>query len=446
MCWNVFSLFRGERLVMRSVRLRPWQLNPSRILFLFNFFSAKGAIYLTPLIIAALIKQETYGELELAWSAGTLISGLTVTIPFGGITQRYLIGNDPHVDDELVFISAASSFLSLAISILIVVFAGPSALALVAAICPFVLLQTLLTTLNRIRGHRNRNAWSDGFSVLSTGVVLLFFWALRAPPSLTSLVRVYIPLSAALIGIYLMLFARLRHPDLMRRIGRSIKVGLPMASVGAMAVWLGVGGRLTMGLIDPTAVAPYSIAYRIALLSFGFHQLVSTAIFVRLYKARTREGDRLFALPYALIAIVTFCIGFGTRPLIGLVEPAALAAIPPSVFVMLPVVGLQVFFWIGFGMLQLRINRTGTAAKAFWPIVAVTLGGIGALFGINAIWPMTTLIVCWAIALHSAAYFAVAWWTLAARRLPHRLIGLVGLVGGIALGASALGLEIWKIF
>ena len=47
-------------------------------------------------------------------------------------------------------------------------------------------------------------------------------------------------------------------------------------------------------------------------------------------------------------------------------------------------------------------------------------------------------LICALIALHSIAYFAMAWLILARRRLPHRHVGLVGLVGGLILGAIAL--------
>ena len=60
------------------------------------------------------------------------------------------------------------------------------------------------------------------------------------------------------------------------------------------------------------------------------------------------------------------------------------------------------------------------------------------IFGTALIVRPTLTWVAWGIALHSGAYFAVAYFILARRRLPHVRIGLIGLVGGGLLAAVAL--------
>ena len=98
-------------------------------------------------------------------------------------------------------------------------------------------------------------------------------------------------------------------------------------------------------------------------MRLGLHQVAVTALFAWLDRARTCVADRVLAPFLGGVAAIIAVIPFVAQPLLVRFGFAALKSDGIVVFAaVLPILGVQVFFWIAFAMLQMRINRVGLAA------------------------------------------------------------------------------------
>ncbi len=134
-----------------------------------------------------------------------------------------------------------------------------------------------------------------------------------------------------------------------------------MTVVATLAIWLGVGGRIIVGFLNPEALAAYGVAFRVAGFALGVHQLAVTALFARLYAARTKVADPMIA---GFFMVSTFAATLAI---------AATAARPEADF--RPVgrrrgpgtgrscrrTARHTFHRIDHGMLQCQVGRSGLA-------------------------------------------------------------------------------------
>lgn len=410
--------------------------HPRHLLFLANFTVSKAAVYLAPLLVAALASAQLYGGIELGLAIGLQACAVLLGAPLSGITQVYLIGGDRRVADLLLFLTFISALaLSLLTGLLWV--AGADALAvLVVSMISVTVLQSTASTWLRMRGERNRTAWIDGASFLIAGTVVIGV-VLLAGNDRTGLAALVFALVTGLLTLVSgAMLLRHRAPDLLARLGRVSRIGLPMMVAGIFAAWLGVGGRILVGIASPADLAVYSLAFRISGLALGLHQLATTAAFPSLYATRTRQADQLLGLFMAGVLAVSAILAIAGPLVIDVFSFSALHEQDKETFrALVPLTSFQTYFWIGYALLQLRINRSGASKASIVPILLVTAGGIGAILLVAFFISNDIRLICGLIALHSVAYFATAWLILAKRRLPHRKIAMLGLAGGAVLGA-----------
>lgn len=412
---------------------------PRTIFFLANFGLSKVAIYAIPLLIAAVAPPEVYGAIEFGWAFALLAAALLFSAPLGGINQRYIVQKDRRVSDEL----ALTAFIGGAIAILLWVGAEPLGArpewAVALASLGVATLHNVASTLFRMRGDRTLTAWFDGTATIAAALIVGALWLAQPAMTVHGLGVAYAFAAAGIAAGGLALFLWLREAGLMGRIARSWTIGLPMLVGGILAMWLGVGGRMIVGFVDASYVAAYSVMFRVAGLALGIHQLAITALYARLYGARTREADRLLLPFLAGVGALTALIALAAPPLVHVIGFKALHDGGEAMFrKALPIVCIQVFFWIAFAMLQMRINRSGLAGRAIWPVLWVTLIGTAAILASAKLFSLGLIGLCWGIALHSAAYFVAEWLVLVRARLPHRKVGQCALAFGLLLAVIAL--------
>lgn len=410
-----------------------------KALFLANFSAAKGAIYVVPLLIAAVAPSSVYGAIEFGWAFALIAAAIVVGAPLGGINQRFIVHKDGAVLDELALVAAAGALVA------VLLWAVGAALGLrlewqvAFASLGVAVLHNAAATLFRMRGDRNLTAWFDGTATIAAGVIIALLWLVSAQMDVSGLGMAYALAAGVIAAGGALGFVALRQPGLPARMAKSWAIGLPMLAGGILAMWLGVGGRMIIGFLDANLVATYSVMFRVAGLALGIHQLAVTALFARIYGARTREADRLLLPFLAGVTALTALIALIAPPLVHLAGFEALAGGGEEQFRRaLPIVALQVYFWIAFAMLQMRVNRAGLAGRAFWPTLWVTLGGTALILGAAKLFDLGLVGLCWGIALHSAAYYAVEWFVLARARLPHVKVGWCSLGGGLLLAAIAI--------
>ncbi len=419
------------------VRIRGAQIK-SGALFLANFGLSKLSVYFIPILIAAVAPAPVYGGIEFAWAVGMLGASLIVGAPLSGVTQRYVVRGDREVGDEIALITGAGALAGVAIWGVLSLFGAGANMLIAAASFGVAVVHSSSSTIFRMSGRRNLTAWADGTATLVAGAIVLTAY-LTGGLTVASVTLVYGVAGVAVGAIALIIAARMRMAGLRERMRSSFAIGMPMLAGSVLAMWLGVGGRMMVGVLDAAHVAAYSFAFRVAGLSLGIHQLAITALFARIYGAKTKHADAM---------LFPFLIAVGAlTALIVIIAPIALphfridalAGGGEVVFArIIPIVGVQVFFWIAFAMLQMRVNRSGLAVRVFMPMLWVTMAGTAAIVGAHRLFGLGIVGLCWGISLQAAAFFAVEWVVLARRGLPHRLVGWAALGGGGLLSVIAL--------
>ena len=408
------------------------------LVFLANFTMAKAAIYLLPLMLAAIASAELYGGVELALAIGLQACAVLLGAPLAGITQLFLIRKDREVGDLLLLLTFVSALILSVLGAALWLGQASPMLLLTVSILSLTVLQNTASTWFRMRGERNRTAWADGASLLIVGLVVGGV-VVVAGADATGLAALVFMIVTGLIALgSLVLLFRHRTPELRARLARASRIGLPMMVAGIFAIWLGVGGRIIVGVTSADDLAAYSLAFRIAGFALGVHQLAVTAAFPALYASRTRRADRLLTLFLTGVLAVSLLLALAGPYVVDLFRFSALRPQDVEMFkAMVPLNAVQTYFWIGYALLQLRINRYGVAKASIVPLLAVTGGGILIIFLVAQFVSNDVRLIVALTALHAAAYFATAWILLAKRRLPHKRVGMMGLLGGLALGAVA---------
>ena len=409
------------------------------LIFFTNFTIAKAAAYLMPLLLAAVASAQLYGGIELALAIGQQACAVLLGAPLAGITQVYLIRNDRAVGDLLLVLTFASALsLSVLTGLLWLVRADALVVLTVSVLC-ITVIQAAASTWFRMRGERNRLAWGDGASLMIAGAVVSAVVLATGADAAGYATLVFALLTAIVALVSGVALLRHRAPDMRARLVRASRIGMPMMIAGIFAVWLGVGGRILIGALSADDLAAYSLAFRISGLALGVHQLATTAAFPSLYAARTRQADRLLAFFLAAVLAGSAVLALAGPFVVDLLTFSALREQDIKAFKdLVPLTSFQTYFWICYSLLQYRVNRYGAAKASIAPLLAVTAGGIGIIFLTAHFVSNDVRLIVALVALHSVAYFATAWLILARRKLPHRRIGLMGLLGGLVLGTIAL--------
>ncbi len=407
--------------------------------FLANFAFARTVAYLLPLSIAAVAAPEVYGASELAQSIGLIATSLAVNAPLSGVTQGYLVRGEKRFLDVTALTLLGGVAASLVVAALAALLSNDMVVLVVACSLATAVVHNVLSTVFRTLSLRNVTAWSDGFAALATGTVVAAMMALGSTTSLLGLAIGYLVIAvAALVGSAVWL-GRTRQPELWARFATAWKLGAPMVAVATMAIWLGVGGRILIGLFNASALPAFGVAFRVSGLALVVHQLLVTGLFAYLYSSRTRQADRIFAPALAMVTLVLVILVIFGRSLPDWVPMEALQGAAIEEYrAILPIVALQVFYWIGYAMLQMRVNRSGLAGRAIVPTLAVTLVGIAIVAGTAISFTNDSRVLCWLISGQAAAYFAVNALVLARRGLPHSRVNWTASGGGAVLLAIAI--------
>lgn len=408
-------------------------------IFLGNFGFAKVAIYCVPLAIATFAGPQLYAGIELTQSMGLLIGSLLVGAPLAGVTQRYLVSGERRVADQTALTIVGGCAVGL-IAYLGAVLAGmsESVLLVTASLGAAVLHQTAVSYF-RMLGRRNLTAWFDGTAVLLAGFAMLVLLALPRPGRIADLTLAYAAIGALGAALGLAWLLRSIEPGLRDRIVAAFWTGLPMTVVATLAIWLGVGGRILVGFLNPAALAAYGVAFRVAGFALGVHQLAVTALFARLYAARTKVADPIIAGFFLVSGMLAGALAIAGQWLPDFMPISALAGRGVEEYrAILPLTALHTFYWIGYGMLQFRVSRSGLARRAIPLTVAVTVGGIAIILGVAHFITNDIETLTWLISAHAAAYFFKNVYLLAARGLPHRWTALAGAAGGVMLATIAV--------
>lgn len=409
--------------------------------FLANFGLAKLAVYFIPILIAFYAGSEFYGAIELALATSLLLATLLTGAQVSGITQLFLVHNKREVNDLLLSLTAVPAIAGGMAAAFLLLIDGPITLALTCAVLPLAISQNIAGSWCRMMERPNFTAWSDGISVLLCGLTCIIALS-RPDEALTRSGTAVLALVSCSIGLgCAMFFHRSRLPSFRKRIWAASEIGMPIMISSTLGIWLGVGGRILMGVVNAADLAVFAVAFRIAGLVLGVHQLATTAFFARLYRSRTREADRIFTYFFATIGLMAALISIAGPWIVDRFQFVSVSGDDNlELHVLIPIAGAQTFFWIGHAMLQMRINRAGLAKSTIAPTLALTIGGAIIIIAAGLGLSNDVRFVSVLISIHAACYFALNWILLALRGLPHTRLGIAAIIGGFVLFSIA-GLE-----
>ena len=418
---------------MRGARAQSF-----RDIFVFaNFGLSKAVIYAAPLLIAGLAAPAVYGAVELGLAFGLFFASLAAGAPLNGIVQQHLVLGKREVRDQVALVGCAMCGLAVVAALAA---RGSAGLALAAALAGVAGLQLALATFCRLFGRPVATAWADGLSVLLAAGLAATFWLAAPPgPTVTTLGAAFLLIAAAGCAACACLFAALRRPGVRARLAEAARIGAPMLVSGLFGVWLAVSGRLLMGLFSPQDLPAYGVAFRMTGLAIGLYQLANTIWFIRIYKGKTREADRILAILVALGFAASALIALAGAPAAALLDLDALAGRQGRTFeAILPIVGLQAGFWVAHSLLVVRVNRCGVAGSTILPNVLVTLVSFGLIVLLRFAGLLDAVILAWLLAAQAGGYFLVSIRALGGARLPHRRAAAAGLAGAALLALIAL--------
>jgi hypothetical protein len=411
-----------------------WGLASRSSLFLASFASARILVYVIPLTIAAMVPGSLYGAIEVALSISLLVASFTIAIPLAGANQQFLIARRKGMGHLFTMLAIVSAFLSLIVSWIFYIAGAQLQVQLITCAIGVGMFHSLFATWFRMHGMRIATAWSDGTATFIIGLIILSLVITDLPLTILSVAMGYTLLVTLLLAGTLLARMRVEKTDLRSLLLESCQIGLPMVAVGSMSIWLGIGGRIIVGIISFKDVAAYSLAFRVAGLALGVHQLAVTALFARLYRSPTRWADRVFSWFLLAATLVLAGLMLLGPTIMGWFEMNALERGGMEIFRrILPANCIQTLFWIGYAMLQMRINRYHLSSRAILPTAAVLAIGLAIIFGYGLLVSDDAVVVSWMVAAHSAALFAVNWLLLARARLPHRRLGLTMIAGTVIL-------------
>ncbi|MEG3085057.1 hypothetical protein U1707_15500 [Sphingomonas sp. PB2P12] len=385
--------------------------------------------------IAALVQPHLYETIE--WSLATALPIMTVLIgtPLQALARQRLVRNeDGHEIWLLLFLACAGCATIGAVALLL----SLEIFALVVAIGGAVAIQMILAEWSRSGPPSLATAWLDGLPLLLSATIVGCLALAGSAPAEKPVAASLIVVSA---GSGVAAAIKLRNEalgTLASKLRQSFNAGRQMAAAALFGVWLGVSGRVLVGLVCEAHLATYALAFRLAGVALIVHQIGLTLFYRRIFTARTRSADRLLSPLLAggwLLAGLVALIG----PAIARAASMDVSGAKAGVVLdqILPIVALQTGFWVGYALLQARVYRLGLA-KALLPWAV----GIAALFGtaivLFAAAGVGVVGLSWLLAGQSAACFLLALMLLARSGLPHVRTGWTGAAGGIALTAIAL--------
>lgn len=407
------------------------------LVYLVSFFSARGLLFASPLLLASCLPAADYAQLEWALATATLASAV-LTFGTGGLVPIVTVGTA----------SAGLTRRGIQVHHLAVVLFGlallPMALwrpawALVLVLMGALSLVSLTSTELKALGLANRSLFLD--ALLLSAMAGLAWLGLRWPagsgPSLW-----WAP-AAIVAWVTVMLVRDVQFHDgvaLGAEWRRALQAGFPLMVTGALATLVTTSGRAGAGLLlTPDDAAAYAVLSRGAALPIVAHQVLTVAVYRRLYTADATMLNRLLVAIIGGVTVAAAALWF-LVPLFGVALGPAFAQASQAHRQALLLLLAQSTLWSAIALndlLNVRHERSAQVLRWSLPTILLILPAAYGLFHLS---DHRLPAFAW---LHSGAmllYFAVqtaAMWTHGVRLPAMPLAAVTAFSLLIALGLLA---------
>lgn len=283
--------------------------------FLGNFFVSKVIAYFGPLVLAAVLSAEHYGELELALSIAMMLALFAVFGVANALPQLVLLRNPVPVRDILAILTGGASAVFLTAGAIILYFTGNMVWALACCITTLTTLQYSASAYAKTHSMRNIATWVDNFTLVTAtllGVGLAAMGYGHSPTLAPMLIDFAVLAVACTLACFYIAKTNWK-PHAVDRLKRAMRLGAPLIVMTLFSSWVAAAaGRTLIGFTLPiTDMALYALLFRIASLALVIHYMISTAFYAPFYSMSARRFEQIIPFYLAFVACVcaTFAIG-----------------------------------------------------------------------------------------------------------------------------------------
>ena len=331
--------------------------------FVITFVGMKAIAFTGLLWLAGISGRGVFGAIELSLAIGMIVGTSGLIGIHGAAPKLALTMGRAKIDDLLAFAAFVVASLAAAGSAVVWLVGLPALWALCIACCAPAAAQATLAAYARTRALPMMNSIVDPLAavVMICVVGVLHFCGRLTVVWLAGTLTV-VAFAIALVAFYA--FLRCLRPGFTSAYREALSVGWPILVFGLVGVSIGAGLRpLLAAAFSLQALAVYSLCYRLAGGLLIFHQVLTTAIFSRLYMSGPQGFDRLVMGASTFLTLVALAMWVLLPRFIGLAFPAYRDQ-AGEIGRLFPLVGSQVILWILNALLENRINRHGASRIA----------------------------------------------------------------------------------
>lgn len=355
--------------------------------YLGSFVLARALLFASPLLIASALPAEAYAQIEWTLAVATL-GAAVFTLGSGGLVPIVLVGSNTAGISlrsiRLHHLTVAGT--TLAASFLLHLTTNDTPLWQLPLLIGVLALTTLKSIELRSTEHTSASLFVD--AMLLTSMAALAFVGARFWSALSPWLA---PMALmAVFGILLMRDLRgdlqdgSWHTPAMRDEWRgAVRAGIPLMLAGALATLITTSGRAGAGwLLVPQAAADYSVLSRGAALPIVVYQILSIAVFRKLYAAAPQALSRLQTAIVTMVAMSALLLWWLLPFYAHLLGPAfarAAAAHGNSLLLLLA----QSILWSAIALndtLNARLGKAGAVFRWSAPSLAVIFAVAWAVF------------------------------------------------------------------
>ncbi|WP_395648235.1 hypothetical protein [Terricaulis sp.] len=284
-------------------------------LFLGNFFVSKVIAYFGPLVLAAVLSAQHYGELELALSIAMMLALFAVFGVANALPQLVLLRNPVPVKDILAILTGGASAVFLVAGAIILIFTGNLVWALACCITTLTTIQYSASAYAKTHSLRNIATWVDNFTLVTATILGVGLAAMGYghSPTLAPMLIVFAVLAVACTAACFYIAKTTWQPHMIDRLKRAMRLGAPLIIMTIFSSWVAAAaGRTLIGFTLPIEdMALYAFLFRIASLALVIHYMISTAFYAPFYSMSARRFEQIIPFYLAFVACVcaTFAIG-----------------------------------------------------------------------------------------------------------------------------------------
>ena len=353
------------------------------LIYLGSFFSARGLLFASPLLLASCLPAADYAHLEWALATATLASAV-LTFGTGGLIPIVTVGTA----------SAGLTRRGIQVHHLAVVVAGLAMLP-VAAFWPGMAavlllmgalsLISLTSTELKSRGLANRSLFLD--ALLLSAMAGVAWLGTRLPSVLTPSLW-WVPAAVlSWLTIRLIRDIRCSGADKLKTEWRhALKAGLPLMVTGALATLVTTSGRAGAGmLLTPEEAAAYAVLSRGAALPIVAHQVLTVAVYRQLYTVNAAMLNRLLVAIVGGVALSAVALWLLVPALGWALGPAFAQAAHANGRPLLLLLA-QASLWSGIALndlLNVRHEKSAQVLRWSLPAILLILPGAFGLFRLS---------------------------------------------------------------